>query len=84
MEFEKSERGFICVTHLKYGSTEQERILQESSIIGDYSNSMKNPGSSYLWVGEYHHLDREGVAELINILEYWLENKRLPQSGEEI
>jgi hypothetical protein len=54
------------------------RLIQESSAIGDYEDSFDCPGSSYLWVGDDHHLDREEVAELIENMQHWLDNGRLP------
>jgi hypothetical protein len=37
-----------------------------------------NPGSSFLWVGDDLHLNREEIEELVAVLEDWLEHKRLP------
>jgi hypothetical protein len=69
-----TERGFRIIEHWERG------LVQESSSIGPYEDSMDNPGSSFLWVGEEqsYHLDREEVLKLINCLQYWLDNKRLP------
>jgi hypothetical protein len=53
------------------------RLIQESSAIGDYENSFDCPGSSYLWIGQYHHLNREEVAELIARMQYWLKTGRI-------
>lgn len=78
MKAEKNQRGFITVTHEKYTEPNtDERIIQESSVIGDYENSFQKPGSSFLWVGENHHLDREEIKELVERMEYWLKNGRL-------
>jgi len=79
MKARKTERGFVIVTHPAYGDEDgaPERLIQESSAIGDDEDSFDNPGSSYLWVGENHHLNREEVRELISRLEHWLNAKRL-------
>ncbi len=68
-----SNRGFHFI------KKDEERIVSESSAIGDYEDS-DFPGSSYLWVGEVQ-LDREEVAQLRDALAHWLENKRLPILG---
>lgn len=84
MKAECTGRGFVVVTHEKYQNTpgEMTRLIQESSAVGDYDNSMDNPGSSFLWVGEDHHLDREEVAELIERMQYWLVTGRLEVDDE--
>lgn len=53
-----------------------DRLIQESSAVGEYYDSFDNPGSSFLWVG-IHHLSREDIKELIDRLQYWLDNKQL-------
>ncbi len=79
MKTEKTNRGFFVVTHEKYKNEpgEMTRLIQESSAIGDYENSFSCPGSSYLWVGQDHHLNREEVAELITRMQRWLETGSL-------
>ena len=80
MKAEKTARGFIIVKHEKYASSpvEMTRLIQESSAIDfNYDDTLDNPGSSYLWIGDNHHLNREEVKELIGRLQYWLKNKRL-------
>lgn len=72
-----TSRGFAVVTAPHYPSGRPTRLLQESSIVGDYEDAFDNPGSSALWVGEDHHLNREEVRELALLLMYWLENKTL-------
>jgi hypothetical protein len=73
----KTNRGFVRVLHPQYtDSTVQQRLIQESSAIGDYEDS-DIPGSSFLWVGEHLHLNREEVAELIQRMQHWLDTKRL-------
>lgn len=38
---------------------------------------MDNPGSSFLWVGNDHHLNREEVTELVSRLLWWLKTGHL-------
>ena len=74
-------RGFRCIEHPAYPPSRanpEKTLLQESSAIGEYEDSLENPGGSYLWVGDNFHLDREEVAELIGYLNHWLINLRLP------
>jgi hypothetical protein len=79
MKTEKTERGFVVVMHEKYQNKQGEmtRLIQESSAIGDYEESFDRPGSSYLWVGQDHHLNRDEVAELIIRMQHWLETGKL-------
>lgn len=77
MKAEKTDRGFVVVTHEKYQNSEMTRLIQESSAIGDYEESFDLPGSSYLWIGQDHHLNRDEVAELITRMQHWLETGRL-------
>lgn len=78
MKAVKSERGFIHIIHLNHANEPVEkRLISESSAIGDYDDSLRKPGSSYLWIGEDHHLNREEVKELIERMQYWLDHKRL-------
>ena len=75
----ESERGFIHIVHPLYVNQLDARVISESSAIGDYKDS-DQPGSSYLWVGDGHHLNREEVQELIKLMQHWLDHKRLPQT----
>ncbi len=79
MKTEKTDRGFVVVTHEKYQNKpgEMTRLIQESSAIDDYENSFECPGSSYLWVGQDHHLNRKEVFELISRMQHWLKTGRL-------
>ena len=73
-------RGFQDVLHDGYEtetSRGEHRLVGQSSAIGDYDDSWDRPGSSLLWVGEYHHLNREEVAELRDMLTMWLETGKL-------
>ena len=79
MKADNKCRGFITITHPEYLDCEKEsRLVQESSKIGTYEDSMGNPGSSYLWIGKDHHLNREEVGQLIFAMQVWLDFKRLP------
>ena len=72
MRVKTTERGFPTIVHPKYASDEGEtRLVQQSSAIGDYADSFDKPGSSYLWLGDDHHLNREEVRELIRHLSKW-------------
>ena len=71
-------RGFRGLEQAEYIEQEKvSRVVQESSAVGDYEDSLEKPGSSFLWLGEKHHLDREEVAFLVEHLSYWLETGRL-------
>lgn len=67
-----TDRGFQVVTHPGYGGEVPLRLVQQSSAVGDYPDAVDRPGSSALWVGISHHLDREQVAELAKVLVHWL------------
>lgn len=80
MEVKSTSRGFRFIEHLMYpldGSS--GAVVRESSAIGDYHDSYNCPGSSYLWVGDNHHLNREEVARLIEYMQDWLKYKRIPE-----
>lgn len=54
------------------------RAIPERSAKAEQSHdAMGRPGSSYLWVGQDHHLNREEVAELVGHLKRWLDGGRL-------
>lgn len=84
MKVEKNGRGFDVLVHSEYPNNEQvahpdypnnmpqTRVVQQSSAIGDYEDSFDKPGSSYLWLGEKHHLNREEVAQVVEHLRHWL------------
>ena len=76
---ETTARGFGVVKSEKYQNEpgQWERLIQESSAIGDYEDAMDKPGSSFLWVGDHHHLNREEVQELIERMQHWLATGRL-------
>ena len=78
MKAHKTDRGFVRVEHPAYvDSSRSELLVGESSAIGDYEDSWDTAGSSFLWVGEHHHLNREEVAELIRRMQQWLDLGRL-------
>jgi len=71
-------RGFQVVVAETYPPDETvSRVVQQSSAIGDYDDSFQRPGSSYLWLGESLHLDRDQVRELTVLMQNWLETGRL-------
>ena len=72
MEKRYSERGFPYLHHPPYidGS---DAIIRQSSVVGSYSDSLDRPGTSCLWIGSEHHLNREEVAALIGHLQSWLD-----------
>lgn len=76
-------RGFRGVTLPSHeNSPKPVRLIQESSAIGDYEDSLALPGSSSLWVGEHLHLSRNEVVAVIEDMLRWLEEKRLPGPDE--
>ena len=78
MTTERTTRGFTLVIHPTYGErTTSKRLIGESSAIGEYADSIQNPGSSFLWVADHFHLNREEVRELRDHLARWLETGRL-------
>lgn len=79
MKFGRNQRGFTVIEHDVYPPRDGEtaRVVQASSSIGEHSDSLDTPGSSFLWVGDRHHLDREQVRELRDALTRWLESGEL-------
>jgi len=78
MKIYQDERGFRSIYHKPYPKGPKARIVKESSAVGEYADAVTHPGSSFLWLGNDFHLNREEVATLIVILKLWLEEKRLP------
>jgi len=73
-----TERGFQRIESAAYLSPAVlARVAQQSSVIGDYTDSFDRPGTSALWVGSEHHLNREEVAELRDALTHWLDTGKL-------
>lgn len=81
MNLTTTQRGFQILEHPTYppesGTAMSQRLLQQSSAVGDYADSWDKPGSSYLYVGESHHLDRDEVRRLVAHLQAWLETGSL-------
>jgi hypothetical protein len=75
MRYVRTQRGFEQVLHDYYPPQTPvvlTRLVQQSSVVGNYEDAMERPGSSALWLGENHHLSREEVAELRDRLTLWL------------
>jgi len=91
MEISASVRGFVFIHGEHYppmvdesGKPKTTRLLSESSVIGDYEDSMDNPGSSSLWFGNDLHLNREKVEFAAKAMQFWLKHKRLPYREQEL
>ena len=72
MDIKKSERGFEFLEHRDYPHRNPKRLVSQSSIVLDYDDALDRPGSSALWVGDNHHLDRKSVEQLVCHLQAWL------------
>lgn len=82
MFFFKDGRGFRVIEHENYPNySKTSRLLQESSVVGDYDDAWDRPGSSSLWVAENFHLNREQIAELTGYLQRWLETGKLTKDN---
>lgn len=79
MHFTRTDRGFEVVPHPVHAADppRDSRLVQQSSVIGNYVDAMQRPGSSALWIGENHHLVREEVAALRDRLQAWLDTGSL-------
>jgi len=81
MKMKQSDRGFRYVEHPAYTeNAAPARLVGESSAVGDYDDSLSRPGSSFLFFGldaARHHLNREEVAELVQLLQHWLDHGQL-------
>ena len=84
MRVKQTDRNFRFIEHVTRPAhvAASAKLLQESSMIGDYENSWDEPGSSFLWIGPDHHLNREEVREMIEHMQYWLDNGRLKMKDE--
>ncbi len=80
----KTDRGFEQVEHGKNGLAwlTGRLIAQSSAINPDQIDAIKNPGSSYLWIADQYHLNRDEVKELITRLQAWLDTGSLKKDGE--
>ena len=72
-----THHGFEVLEHKAYTCGSYKRLIQPSSAIGDYPNSFRKPGSSFLWIGKDHHLNREQVKEVVSYLQNWLKTGEL-------
>lgn len=72
-----NRRGLVEVTH----GGDEVPLIEESR--SDCHDEGGRPGSTHLWVGERHCLNREEVAELVSRLQWWLETSYLKADGEE-
>ena len=80
MRYIKSDRGFAHILHEEYLPPHKESsLVSESSAIGDYDDAFERPGTSFLWVGDCHHLNREEVFSLVLQLQTWLLTGRLDE-----
>ncbi len=78
MKVTKTDRGFEWIELPRYAEEDViSRLVSQSSLVGHYDDAFDRPGSSYLWIGEYHHLRREQVAEFVEHLQAWLKTGSL-------
>ena len=85
MNHKWTNRGFGLITHpTRDNHPKVTRLIQESSAVGDYEDSPDNPGSSYLWIGADHHLNREEVEELVIRMQGWLAVGRLLPAEDDV
>ena len=78
MQITTSERGFQFLEHPAYLEPhEDKRLASQSSAVGDYDDSLDRAGSSFLWISDNHHLNREEVAEFAKHLLAWVETGSL-------
>lgn len=76
-------RGFQDLALFSSTDPDDGLSIRESSAIGDYEDSFDIPGSSSLYLGvdgRESAYNREEVAVIIEVLQWWLENKRLPDA----
>ena len=73
-----NDRGFQYLHHPSHWHPHEESVIAlQSSAIGDYEDSIDRPGSSFLWIGDDHRLNREEVQELIQHLIHWTKTGKL-------
>lgn len=72
----RTDRGFEFVK-----DDDGNRVLQQSSSIGEYPDAFDKPGSSALWIGDSSH-NRESVQEVIKHLQHWLLTGSLDYAGD--
>lgn len=78
MKVVTTERGFQGLEH----DARHGWLLCVSGAIAwqKYADAFDRPGSSFLWVGDRHHLDRDEVRELVGYLQRWLETGSLREA----
>ena len=78
MKVAKTDRGFEYIEKDTYANNPRPaRLIGQSSAIGNYADSFDKPGSSFLWFGDKHHLNREEVKDFVSHLKYWLKTGSL-------
>ena len=78
MKINVSGRGFEYLVHPEYvNPTNELCLVSQSSAIRDCEGAIQHPGSSFLWIGAHHHLDRSEVQDLAQRLNRWLETGSL-------
>lgn len=75
MKLDTTSREFEWLEHTRYDNQmdTQTRLASQSSIVGGYEDSWDRAGSSALWIGADHHLNREEVAQFIKHLQAWVD-----------
>jgi hypothetical protein len=82
MKVEKNSRGFEVIALPSYSNNPTlKRLLAQSSAVGDYEDAFHRPGTSALWVGDFHHLNRGQVAEMVVHMQQWLKTGSLNYSS---
>lgn len=77
--FSNKRRGF----HDLYLRGDRGGVIKisESSAIGEYDDALDNPGSSALWIESPRNAySREEIESMIEIMQKWLDQKRLPNA----
>ena len=81
MTIVQSDRGFRWLTHTVY-----DKPTASAELAGEFG--MYRFGvcmdSSFLWIGKQHLLNREEVQQLVDNLQHWLTNGRLPAPVDEV
>jgi hypothetical protein len=68
-----SPRGFQYLLMPKEHGDEALRLVSQSSAVDPQYENNAQPGASYLWIGDSLHLNRQEIAELVSVLQHWLE-----------
>jgi hypothetical protein len=83
--YSNKRRGFQDLALFSATDPADGLSIRESSAIGDYEDSFDIPGSSSLYIGVSGNesaYDREEVASVIDILQWWLDSGRLPDADQ--